>query len=126
MGRRRRRVVKVVKKKLPTVFTCPSCGEEAIRVLLPQGSGSANVQCGSCGLKREYKASPSSQIVDIYCKFTDEFYANTKSSITQATAENQAQSSPATPAPEPASSSPAETPTETQENPENPAPAAPE
>ena len=41
VGRRRRRVIKVVKKKLPSVFTCPVCGEEAIRVKLPDGSGPA-------------------------------------------------------------------------------------
>jgi len=66
--------VKVVKKKLPSVFTCPQCGEESIRVKLPQGAGTAIVQCGSCGLKREFEATPSSQIVDIYCMFTDMFY----------------------------------------------------
>jgi transcription elongation factor Elf1 len=68
-------VVKVVKKKLPSVFTCPQCGEEAIRVKLPQGAGPAIVQCGSCGLKREFEAPSSSQVVDIYCMFTDTFYA---------------------------------------------------
>ena len=78
MGRRRRRVIKVVKKKLPTVFTCPVCGEEAIRVKLPEGSGPAIVQCGACGLKREFTATPSSQIVDIYCMFTDSFYGKDK------------------------------------------------
>jgi len=75
MGRRRRRIVKVVKKKLPSVFTCPQCGEEGIRVKLPQGEGVAVVQCGSCGLRREFEATPSSQVVDIYCTFTDTFYA---------------------------------------------------
>jgi len=64
-----------VKKKLPSVFTCPACGEEAIRVKLPQGAGPAIVQCGSCGLKKEFEATPSSQAVDIYNKFTDSFYA---------------------------------------------------
>ena len=78
MGRRRRRVIKVVKKKLPTVFACPSCGEETIRVKLPQTSGPAIVQCGSCGIKREFEATPSSQIVDIYCMFTDSFYSKEK------------------------------------------------
>ena len=78
VGRRRRRVIKVVKKKLPTVFTCPVCGEEAIRVKLPDGSGPAIVQCGACGLKREFEATPSSQIVDVYCMFTDSFYGKDK------------------------------------------------
>jgi transcription elongation factor Elf1 len=84
LGRRRRRVIKVVKKKLPSVFTCPQCGEEAIRVKLPQGSGPAIVQCGSCGVKREYEATPSSQIVDIYCMFTDSFYGKDKPSVEKA------------------------------------------
>ncbi len=84
MGRRRRRVIKVVKKKLPTVFTCPQCGEEAIRVKLPQGAGAAIVQCGSCGLKREFEATPSSQIVDIYCMFTDSFYGKTQPPVEKA------------------------------------------
>ena len=78
MGRRRRRVIKVVKKKLPSVFTCPVCGEEAIRVKLPDGEGPAIVQCGACGLKREFAATPSSQIVDVYCMFTDSFYGKEK------------------------------------------------
>ena len=78
MGRRRRRVIKVVKKKLPSVFTCPQCGEEAIRVKLPQGAGAAIVQCGSCGLKQEFQAVPSNQVVDIYCMFTDTFYGKNK------------------------------------------------
>ena len=84
MGRRRRRVVKVVKKKLPSVFTCPQCGEEAIRVKLPQGAGPAIVQCGSCGLKREFGATPSSQVVDIYCMFTDDFYGKDKPAVEKA------------------------------------------
>lgn len=84
MGRRRRRVIKVVKKKLPTVFTCPSCGEESIRVKLPESTGPAVVQCGSCGLRHEYEATPSSQIVDIYCKFTDTFYSKSKNEVEKA------------------------------------------
>jgi transcription elongation factor Elf1 len=78
LGRRRRRVIKVVKKKLPSVFTCPECGQEAIRVKLPQGEAPAIVQCGSCGLKREFEVTPSSQVVDIYCMFTDTFYGKDK------------------------------------------------
>ena len=84
LGRRRRRVIKVVKKKLPSVFTCPQCGEEAIRVKMPQGTGRATVQCGSCGLKREFEATPSSQIVDIYCAFTDSYYGKDKTAVERA------------------------------------------
>ena len=73
MGRRRRRVVKVVKKKLPTVFICPSCGEEAVKIV--KEATRSIVHCGACGLKDEFEASRSAQPVDIYCKFTDKFYA---------------------------------------------------
>jgi transcription elongation factor Elf1 len=74
LGRRRRRVIMVVKKKLPTVFSCPSCGEEAIRVVMSRGKGHALIQCASCGLKQEVETSPVDQMVDVYCRFTDKFY----------------------------------------------------
>src|SRR5881628_3922602 len=45
LGRRRRRVVRIVKKKLPTVFTCPRCGEEAVRVTIDKQTGHATVLC---------------------------------------------------------------------------------
>ena len=74
MGRRRRRVVKIVKKKLPTIFSCPSCGEEAVKVAMGRGGRHALVQCASCGLKQELETSPADQVVDVYCRFTDRFY----------------------------------------------------
>lgn len=74
MGRRRRRVVKIVKKKLPTVFSCPSCGEEAVKVAMGRGGRHAIVQCAVCGLKQEIETSPADQMVDVYCRFTDRFY----------------------------------------------------
>jgi transcription elongation factor Elf1 len=83
-------VIKVVKKKLPTVFTCPVCGEESIRVKLPEASGPAIVQCGSCGLKQEFAATPSSQIVDVYCMFTDAFYGKDQDKAQAPTVESSA------------------------------------
>ncbi len=53
MGRRRRRVIRIVKKKLPTVFVCPRCGEEAVRVTI---------------------AKDAAQAIDVYSYFTDRFY----------------------------------------------------
>jgi transcription elongation factor Elf1 len=75
MGRRRRRVIRIVKKKLPTVFTCPSCGEDGVKVTLPKGAGHATVQCAVCGVKDEFAVSRGKQMVDVYCMFTDKFYA---------------------------------------------------
>jgi transcription elongation factor Elf1 len=74
MGRRRRRVVKIVKKKLPTIFTCPACGEESVKVIMKKGSDKAIVQCGSCKIKEEFAVAPPSSMVDVYCKFTDKYY----------------------------------------------------
>jgi len=87
MGRRRRRVVKIVKKKLPTIFTCPVCGEESVKVILKTGSGKAVIQCGSCKLKEELAVPRSASMVDAYCTFTDKFYsgAEAKPAETQTT-----------------------------------------
>ncbi|MEM2896545.1 MAG: hypothetical protein QW265_01600 [Candidatus Bathyarchaeia archaeon] len=75
MGRRKRKVVKVFKKKLPTVFICPNCGEEAVKVTLLKESGNALVQCGSCGIKDEFESQPYADMIDVYCKFTDKFHS---------------------------------------------------
>ncbi|MEM2226627.1 MAG: hypothetical protein QXW19_05340 [Candidatus Bathyarchaeia archaeon] len=75
MGRRRRRVIKIVKRKIPKVFLCPLCGEESVRITV-KNPGLAEVQCGNkdCELnknKEEFEMKPSEQMVDIYCKFID-------------------------------------------------------
>lgn len=74
MGRRRRRVVRIVKKKLPTVFVCPRCGEEAVRVTVDKTTGKATVLCALCNLKNEFQAHPLAQPIDLYSYFTDVFY----------------------------------------------------
>lgn len=74
MGRRRRRVVRIVKKKLPTVFVCPRCGEEAVRVTIAKDTGHAVVLCALCNLRDEFPAHPAAQAIDVYSYFTDRFY----------------------------------------------------
>ncbi len=74
LGRRRRRVVRIVKKKLPTVFVCPRCGEEAVRVTIAKGTGKATVMCALCQLKDEFPAHPAAQMIDVYSYFADRFY----------------------------------------------------
>ena len=74
MGRRRRRVIRIVKKKLPTVFVCPRCGEEAVRVTIAKDAGHATVPCALCNLKDDFPAHPAAQAIDIYSYFTDRFY----------------------------------------------------
>ena len=74
MGRRKRKVVRLPKKKLPKTFLCPKCGEDAVNVIIDK-TVPATVMCGKCGLKTEVPVSPQDQAVDLYCKFTDKFYS---------------------------------------------------
>ena len=75
MGRRRRQVVRIPKKKLPTVYLCPRCGKQAISVEKSSEGNRAKVRCGNCELIEELETRPAFGEIDIYCQFTDMFYA---------------------------------------------------
>ena len=74
MGRRRKKVVHIPKKKLPKFFSCPKCGKETVRVEILRDESRAIVGCSSCGLQEEFPIKPAQGEVDIYCMFTDKVY----------------------------------------------------
>ncbi len=75
MGRKRRKVVKIPRKKIPRFFTCPKCGEESVRIILDRENSRALVKCGNveCNLEDEVSMSRAEEAVDAYCKFSDKF-----------------------------------------------------
>lgn len=79
MGRRRRkraRVHVVPKRRLPTVFECPSCGTTAVSVSVRKGKEKKVVViCSKCGLKGEYVYNPYLSPVDYFSKFLDDYEA---------------------------------------------------
>lgn len=74
MGRRRKKVVRVPRRKLPKVFLCPVCGKQSIDVEIFRDEGRARIRCGSCGLAQEMPVGASLHEVDVYSEFADRFY----------------------------------------------------
>ena len=78
LGRRRKKVVHIPKKRLPKFFSCPRCGKETVRVEITGKTGHSIAQCSSCGLKEEFPIKPAQGEVDVYCMLTDRVYGTQK------------------------------------------------
>ena len=79
MGRRRRRVVRVPKKRLPKFFSCPKCGKATVRVEIFRDADRAVAYCGNCSLKEYFQVKSAYKAVDVYCMFTDKIYGTSES-----------------------------------------------
>lgn len=79
MGRRRRKRARarlVPKRRLPTVFECPSCGTTAVSVSVSKGKEKkVRVVCSNCGLQGEYEYNPYLSHVDYFSRFLDDYEA---------------------------------------------------
>jgi transcription elongation factor Elf1 len=77
MGRRKRKSTTYRRvKRLPKIFTCPQCGEKAVKVKdIKEKGGFATVKCGNCGLEKEVLINSISEPVDAFGDFIDIYYA---------------------------------------------------
>jgi transcription elongation factor Elf1 len=70
MGRKRRKVVKVFKKTLPKILSCPVCGNISL-VVDRVSDDIAKIKCGTCKLSYEYPAAKTKESIDVYNEFVD-------------------------------------------------------
>ena len=75
MGRRRKRVVKIIRRTLPELYLCPRCGKNTVKASINKSQTKATVICSSCSLKSSFDATRNMVPVDAYCTFVDQFYA---------------------------------------------------
>lgn len=74
MGRRRRKkVIKIIKPKIPDVFTCPICGSKSLNITIEKKEKIGRVICGSCKVSWSTELSGFEERIDVYHKFFDAF-----------------------------------------------------
>jgi len=77
MGRRKRKQQTYKRvKKVPKIFTCPSCGEKSVKVEGIRKGIIGEVKCGYCGLTKEVLLNSISEPVDAFGDFIDIYYAD--------------------------------------------------
>jgi len=78
MGRKRKRIVHMRKRRLPKFFSCPKCGKETVVVKISRDTAHAIAGCSSCGLNETFPIKIAQTEVDIYCMLTDKIFSSPK------------------------------------------------
>jgi transcription elongation factor Elf1 len=73
-GRKRKKVVKRMRKTIPKIFACPSCGEKTLSIHIDRDEAIATVKCGRCSIEDKVSVSRVEEAVDAYGKFIDRYY----------------------------------------------------
>ncbi len=74
MGRRRKKkVIKIVKPKIPEVFVCPICGSKSLTVKIDRKKLKGKVMCASCNVSWETDIQGYEEKIDLYHMFFDKF-----------------------------------------------------
>lgn len=74
MGRKRKKVEKYTRSRLPTRYLCPNCGKNTVEVIVREDEEIARIICSNCSLKREISIVKDTAPIDAYCQFVDYFY----------------------------------------------------
>ena len=74
MGRRRKSVEKIVRRRLPELYVCPKCGKNTVKAAINKEENKAVVICSNCILHAKFPVTPKMSSVDAYCKFIDGYY----------------------------------------------------
>ncbi len=73
--RKRRKIIKKPVRKLPTIFICPYCSKQSLRINIKRIENSdeaiAEAVCGECGFCAKFKIPTIMQPVDAYGKLID-------------------------------------------------------
>lgn len=78
-GRKRKKVIRRMKKSIPKIFACPSCGEKTLGIDIDREAGTATIKCGRCNIEEVIIISAVEQAIDAYGKYIDRYYGQEKS-----------------------------------------------
>jgi transcription elongation factor Elf1 len=67
--------MRVLKRTIPKVLSCPVCGSASLRVTKSEGFN-YKVSCGSCGITDVRNYNQSKEFIDVYNDFVDAYLSH--------------------------------------------------